>query len=65
MRIFEFFILEGEKALLNILFRMLDLRGEKLITLVEIELMQYLRTDIINECILQYGICSLLRSSEN
>lgn len=52
MRIFEFFILEGEKALLNILYRMLDLRGEKLITLVEIELMQYLRTDMINECIL-------------
>ena len=60
MRIFEMFILDGEQALLRVLYRMLDLKGEKLCGLYEVELMMYLRTDIINECIEEYGIASLL-----
>ena len=60
MRIFEMFILDGEQALLRVLYRMLDLKGKKLCTLEEVELMMYLRTDIINECIQEHGIASIL-----
>lgn len=51
MRIFESFILDGEEALLRVLYRMLELKGDKLCSLTEIGLIQYLRTDLINECI--------------
>ena len=59
MRIFEYFILDGDKALMNILYRILDLKGHKICELVEMELIQYLRTDIINECIEDCGVSSL------
>ena len=59
MRIFEYFILDGEQALMNILWRILDLKGNKICDLIEMELIQYLRTDIINECIEEHGINSL------
>ena len=60
MRIFESFLLDGEDTLLRVLFQMLRLKGEKICELKEMELIQYLRTDLINECISQYGIRSLL-----
>ena len=60
MRIFEMFILDGENSLLRVLYRMLDLKGEKICQLREVELMIFLRTDIINECIAEHGIASLL-----
>ena len=37
-RIFEFFILDGEMALLKILFKMLDYKREKMLSLYEFEL---------------------------
>lgn len=60
MRIFEYFVLDGERALINILKRLLDLKGDKICELYEIDLIQYLRTDMINECIEDHGIISLL-----
>ena len=59
MRIFEYFILDGDKALMSILWRILQLQGDKICELVEMELIQYLRTDIINDCIEKHGINSL------
>jgi hypothetical protein len=60
MRIFEMFILDGEDALLRVLFRMLHLKHEKICELREVELIIYLRTDIIEECIREHGIANLL-----
>jgi hypothetical protein len=51
MRIFEHFILDGEQALLRVLYKMLDLKKDRILKMEEIELIMYLRTDIINECI--------------
>lgn len=59
MRIFEYFILDGDAALMNILWRILDLKGDRICELIEMELIQYLRTDIINECIEEHGINNL------
>jgi len=60
MRIFESFLLDGEEALLRVLYRMLELKAEKLCSLTEIELIMFLRTDIINECIEEQGIAALI-----
>jgi len=59
MRIFEYFILEGEQGLLNILYRMLDLKVDKICRLEEMQLMSYLRSGFVTECIEEYGIESL------
>ena len=61
MRIFEAFMLDGEEALLRVLFKMIELKHDKLIEMTEMELAMYLRTDIINECIQEYGISYLLQ----
>lgn len=60
MRIFEMFILDGEEALLRVLYRMLDLKQEKICAMKEVQLIMFLRTDIINECIEEHGIANLL-----
>ena len=60
MRIFEMFILDGEEALLRVLYRMLDLKKDKICEMKEVALIMYLRTDIINECIAEHGIANLL-----
>ena len=59
MRIFEFFLLDGEKGLLNVLYRMLDFKCDKICSLTEMQLMVYLRTDVIMECIQENGISAL------
>ena len=59
MRIFEFFLMRGEHGLLHVLYRMLDLKWQKICSLKEMALMQFLRTDLIMECINEHGICVL------
>ena len=56
------FILDGEEALLRVLYRMLDLKKEKICSKKEVELIMYLRTAIIEECIAEHGIANLLDS---
>lgn len=56
MRIFEYFLLDGEEGLLHVLYRMLDFKQDKLCTLSEMELICFLRTDLIMECIMENGI---------
>lgn len=59
MRIFEYFLLDGEEGLLHVLYKMLDFKADKLCTITEMELLIYLRTDLIKECITEYGVSSL------
>ena len=60
MRIFESFILDGEQALLRVLYKMIELKQNKILQMEEIELILYLRTNIMNECIMEYGIETLM-----
>lgn len=62
MRIFESFMLDGEEALLRILYKMLEKRQHKILDMEDMELITYLRTDIINECIKEEGIEALLEN---
>lgn len=60
MRIFESFLLDGEQALLRVLYRMIEMKQKQILQKEEYELITYLRTDIINECIADEGIEALL-----
>ena len=60
VRIFECFLFEGEKALLKVLFKMLAHKRKKIMELKEFELLQYLRTDMVIECIRELKIGQLL-----
>jgi hypothetical protein len=57
--LFEAFIVEGELALINILFRMLDHKRDKILSIND-ELLDYLRKDMILECIEELSIDSLI-----
>ncbi|CDW72223.1 ecotropic viral integration site 5 protein homolog [Stylonychia lemnae] len=59
-RIFEYFIFEGETALLRVLFKMLQYKREKIISLDECELQNYLRAGMIVECAEELKIEELL-----
>lgn len=50
-RIFESFIVEGESVLLKILFKMLEHKRSNIMNMNEEELLNYMRTQIIVECI--------------
>jgi hypothetical protein len=60
MKIFESFIFDGEEALMRVLWRMLALKQEKICAKTEMDLIQFLRTDIINESIEELGISGLI-----
>lgn len=55
-RIFETFIVEGETALVKILFKMLYHKKEKIMALSDVELLEYLRSGIIVECVAELSI---------
>lgn len=58
-RIFEAFILDGELALIKILFKMLEHKRDKLLSLKD-DLLDFLRTHMIVECIEELSIDQLL-----
>jgi hypothetical protein len=59
-RIFEMFMVEGETALLRILFKMLEHKRSKILSLHEHRLMNYLRSDIVMECIDELSLDKLI-----
>ena len=60
MRIFDLFLLEGEQAIVDLLIGTIELKTEKILTLKEIHLMNYLRKDLIKECFAENTITGLL-----
>lgn len=59
-RIFECFILDGETALNKVLLRMLYSKRETILKLRECELLQYLRSGMIVECVKDMEIEELI-----
>jgi hypothetical protein len=60
IKIFEYFIFEGETAMIKILFRMISHKKKKILTLHDHELLSYFRADMIVECIDELKIEKLL-----
>lgn len=50
-RIFEMFLLDGESLLVKFLVRMIRYKEKKIITLYEGELLKYIRSGMIQECL--------------
>lgn len=61
MRIFEYFLFDGESALLKVLFNMLDYQEQRICQKTEVELMLFLRTDIITTMIDEQGVSALFK----
>jgi len=53
-------MIEGESALIRLLMKMLDLKRTKLLHLLEQQLLDYLRSDIVLECIDEVSLDKLL-----
>ena len=47
--IFELFLLEGEQAIIDILVGAITLKSEKIMTMADIDLMNYLRKNLVQE----------------
>jgi Rab-GTPase-TBC domain len=59
-RIFECFILDGEIAIVKILLRMLYHKRDTILSLHECELLNYLRTGMVVECVQEVEIEDLI-----
>lgn len=59
-RIFECFILDGEIALIRVLLRMLYCKRDRILELKECELLNYLRSGMIVECVSEMQIEELI-----
>ena len=60
-RIFELFLLEGEQVLIDLIASMLNLKKSKIVTLSDLDLMNYLRKDMVHECFNENSLQELLR----
>ena len=49
-RIFELFLLDGEQILIDLIAAMLQIKKQKIVTLEELDLMNFLRKDMVQEC---------------
>jgi hypothetical protein len=56
MRIFELFLVEGEQVILDLLAGMITLKTDKILQLEEIDLMNYLKKYIVQDCFNEYTI---------
>lgn len=50
VRVFEMFLLDGEQLLIKMLVRMVKIKEKKILTLYELDLLKYLRSEMIQEC---------------
>ena len=51
MRIFELFLLDGEKVLVEVLAGMIMHKQRRVLEFEDLELMNYLRKDMVQECL--------------
>ena len=62
MRIFEVFMLDGETLLVKFIVRMIKLKEKKILTIFDtVELLKFIRSDMISECLQEYPLSKLLK----
>lgn len=59
-RIFELFLVEGELALIRISVKMLEYKRDKVLSLRDHELLEYIRRDMILDCVDEMSLDVLL-----
>mmetsp|Transcript_15004 Transcript_15004/g.15021 ORF Transcript_15004/g.15021 Transcript_15004/m.15021 type:complete len:135 (+) Transcript_15004:526-930(+) len=65
VRIFDLFLLEGEKLMHRLLSKMLELKREKILELQGVELYQFLRGRMVKECFEEYHLSTLFSAFKN
>ncbi|CAG9333150.1 unnamed protein product [Blepharisma stoltei] len=65
VRIFDLFLLEGEKLMHRLLSKMLELKREKILELQGVELYQFLRGRMVKECFEEYHLSTLFSAFRN
>lgn len=55
------FLLDGEKLLVKFLVRMIKYKEKKICQLYELELLKYIRSTMIQECLKEYPLKKLLK----
>lgn len=61
VKIFELFLLDGEKVLVDLLAAMIQHKKEKILQLDDLELMNYLRKDMVLECLTEMQVIDILK----
>ena len=56
VKVFELYLLDGEKVLVELLAGMILHKKEKIIELEDLELMNYLRKDMVQECLSEMSV---------
>ena len=60
IRIFDIFLLEGEKIIFDLLYKMLSLKRAKILELLSHDLYTFLRKKLVKECFEEYSLNTLL-----
>jgi hypothetical protein len=60
-RLFELFLLDGEKVLLTIIMKMVELKQRKILSLSDLDLQQYMLCGMVKECTNLYTLEKLLQ----
>ena len=60
MRIFELFLLDGEQILVDIIAGMILHKKQQVLELNDLELMNYLRKDMVQECLSEMSVREIL-----
>ena len=63
-RIFELFLLDGDRAIVDFIGSMIDKQWEKLLMLEELDLMNYLRKEFVLDSIDEYHIKDLIQGEQ-
>jgi hypothetical protein len=61
VRIFEMFLLDGQALLIKLLVRMVTLKQKKILTMGVYELLKYIRSEMISECLSESTLRKLLK----
>jgi hypothetical protein len=59
-RLFEMFIIDGEMVLIKLLLRMIEMKENKILRLMDMELQRYMLSDLMKECTSEYTLAKLL-----
>lgn len=62
-RIFELFLIEGAQIIVDIIVSLIDIQYSKIMHLEELELMHYLRKDIISDVFSSFTFKQILKNS--
>ena len=58
--IFDVFLLDGETVIFTLLLKMIELKEEKILNLYDHDLLQYIRSEMPNECLSEINMLYLM-----